>query len=176
MALALDIDSAARQLRIQGDPPDDLADYVAAAIAVIERHTGETMATTSAQYVAVTPPVWTIALPQVPVRSVGSVTNDLGQTWESTDVSVSENGVLRALSTPFRGEMTVTYTAGYGDAPPANYVLAGLIIVQHLWESRRGSMPLASSDLEGAYDPRLAYAIPNRAIELLGSEAPGGFA
>lgn len=59
-------------------------------------------------------------------------------------------------------------------APPAaNYKLAGLIIVQHLWSTRRGNMPTASPDLDVSlsYPNFNGFAIPNKALELLGPPA-----
>jgi hypothetical protein len=64
---------------------------------------------------------------------------------------------------------------------PANYELAGMIIVQHLYQSKRGGMPTASPSLDGdsaAIQPRTAFgfAIPRMALELLGAESSLGFA
>jgi len=59
------------------------------------------------------------------------------------------------------------------DTPLPNCKLAGLIIVQHLWATRRGNMPSASPDLTDslAYPNYSGYAIPNKALELLGPPA-----
>ena len=69
---------------------------------------------------------------------------------------------------PFFGDYDVAYTAGRA-VVPASMRLACMIIVQHLWDTRRGNIgsrgPAAD---ETVTLPGWGYAIPNRAAELIG--------
>jgi hypothetical protein len=115
-------------------------------------------------------------LTTVPVSEVTSVTSvDGTQTWTVASLHVNPTtGVLAALiGPPLSGTVEVTYTAGYDPVPP-NYVLAALIILQHLWTTERGSNGNGVRyTSEGEVAPPPGYAIPWRAAELLGSTLPG---
>jgi hypothetical protein len=72
------------------------------------------------------------------------------------------------------GRVMVTYVAGLTEVP-ANYGLASRIIVQHLWQTQRGSAGspgVGGLETPGAGSYSYGYAIPNRAIELLGPQSP----
>jgi hypothetical protein len=68
---------------------------------------------------------------------------------------------------PFIGDYDVTYTAGR-PVVPSSLRTACQIIVQHLWETRRGVVGVAQGGDETVTLPGWGYAIPNRAAELIG--------
>jgi hypothetical protein len=63
-------------------------------------------------------------------------------------------------------EYTLVYEAGYATLPSA-YKLAILIIAQHLWRTQHGGGGRVAPG-EEAVVPGWSFAIPNRALELLG--------
>lgn len=75
-------------------------------------------------------------------------------------------------------DMTVTYEAGYTEIP-ANYILAAKIILAHLWTTQRiqnigqqVTLGTRARPEEAIITPAgLGFAIPMRAVELLGSRA-----
>lgn len=76
-----------------------------------------------------------------------------------------------------RRNIDVTYVAGPAAADVPSRIVEGvLVLVQHLWETRRGASGLPRQ-AGGAteWDPRQGYAIPRRALELWG-ESLGGIA
>jgi len=116
---------------------------------------------------------WT---PVVAVTALSLV--DGTYTWNVNDLHVTPAGVVTSpLGVDPYGHVTVTYTAGMS-VVPANYGLAAMIVVQHLWETQRGSSGgpraggLADSMGTGMYAGK-GYALPNRAKELLGGGLPG---
>lgn len=111
-------------------------------------------------------------VPVIVVTSVASV--DGSATWDVGGLHVNgDSGAVTVLSgSPLRGLVAVSYTAGVAD-PPANFTAAGLIILQHLWETRRGTMGVARGGDNEVYMPQLGYAVPRRAVELLGLSLPG---
>ena len=65
-----------------------------------------------------------------------------------------------------RGNVTVTYQAGYADPPPTA-IEAVLVLLKHTWETQRGAMDARSVMAGETYDPRTSYAIPYRVREKL---------
>ncbi|MEV6791250.1 phage head-tail connector protein [Streptomyces sp. NPDC051320] len=110
--------------------------------------------------------------PAIELTSVEAV--DGSQTWDITALHLyGQSGRVSVLSgPPVTGLVSVSYTAGMQPIPD-NYVLAALIIVQHLWETQRGSMGVQLGGEAEAYTPGRGFAIPRRAIELLGLSLPG---
>jgi hypothetical protein len=120
--------------------------------------------------------VTSVLLRGAPVIAVTGIEAVDGSTTWSTDPTVvhvnGESGRLTLLSgPPLTGLVSITYTAGYA-VVPAEVELAALIIIQHLWETKRGTMRVS---LGGDDEPIVpaGYAIPNRALELLGTSLPG---
>lgn len=114
-------------------------------------------------------------LSNVPVIGITSVVSvDGGTSWDTAALHVNaDSGAVSVLSgPPLRGLVAVSYTAGVAD-PPANWTVAGLIILQHLWETRRGTMGVSMGGDGEVYMPQLGYAVPRRAVELLGLSLPG---
>lgn len=116
-------------------------------------------------------------LRSVPVISLTSLVSlDGTQTWNVSPSVMhvdSASGLVTVLSgAPVTGSVLATYQAG-ATAVAANVRLAGLIIIQHLWETQRGTMGVQlGGDME-TYTAGRGFAIPRRAIELLGSQLPG---
>lgn len=114
-------------------------------------------------------------LSNVPITGLTSVEAvDGSQTWDVDDLHVNADaGAVSVLSGPsLRGKVAIAYTAGVA-VPPANWTVAGLIILQHLWETRRGTMGVSRGGDGEVYMPQLGYAVPRRAVELLGLSLPG---
>lgn len=125
-----------------------------------------------------------VLLSKIPVASVTSVT-DSGTVLDPSAYKVSVNGVLSRVSgrrryrfVPGTQSLTVVYVAGKvaDTASVAQRVkMAGLLIVQHLWETQRPAAQGPFSQASDDFDPRYSYSIPRRALELLG-EPVGGIA
>lgn len=174
----IDVADAKEQLNLTSTDEDtELQRYVDAAIERIEDYTGQT--TTAESFTETLRPVNsdTIILRHRPVTDVTAVESaDGSTTWSVDDIDVEDDGFLhREGGAPFSGRITVTYNAGFA-TPPAKYELAALIIVQHLWQTQRGSRrnapePMSDSMSNTAGGGR-GYAIPNAALELLGEPAP----
>ncbi|MEV7907699.1 hypothetical protein, partial [Streptomyces anulatus] len=90
----------------------------------------------------------------------------------------AEAGVLLRMAGTYEcvweaGRITVAYVAGRTEVP-AHVRQAARIMVQHLWETQRGRMGAArTAGSEEVWDPRWGYAIPRRALELLGDHSMG---
>jgi hypothetical protein len=172
----IDLTMARRQLdnlSTTSASDDELQLWVDAAISAVEKARGETVDVQSfTDEVAVVGRSVTLAhIPVVSLTSVVAVDTDT--TWDVAALRVSPSGVVTAVSGPaLQGTVVVTYTAGQAN-PPSNYKIAGLIILQHLWETRRGTMGPAHGGDGEVYMPQLGYAVPRRAVELLGLSLPG---
>lgn len=116
-----------------------------------------------------------VVLSHVPVVALTSVTTaDASQTWNTANLHVNTStGLVTVTAGPaLRGVVVFAYTAGPDDAKAAEKV-AALILLQHLWETRRGAMGVSRGGDDEVYLPQLGYAIPRRAAELLGLTLPG---
>jgi hypothetical protein len=130
---------------------------------VVERHTFTAL---TSQYTLSTAPVLSVAL----IERL-----DQPGTWSPSDYDLDpDSGTLTCLSTgqPLRGMVRFTYDAGYV-VVPWNFQLAAMIITKHLWETQRGRQGVVppGSELEPSFGP--GFAVPNRALELLGGSLPG---
>jgi hypothetical protein len=116
-------------------------------------------------------------LESVPVVSLTSIAAvDGSQTW-SVDPSAmhveARSGRVTVLSgPPLTGLVAISYLAGYVSLP-TKFRLAALIIIQHLWETQRGTMGVQLGGDAETYTPGRGFAIPRRALELLGLSLPG---
>jgi hypothetical protein len=115
-----------------------------------------------------------LILRQRPVQAVTSIVNVYSAAAISlADVVVEPNSgiVSRKLGLPFLTLFTpwfyVTYTAGWGTAVPAAFNAAARIILQHLWSTQRGPGQSPIPRMDETFLPGMAFAIPNRAAELL---------
>lgn len=152
--------------------------YVPAAAGAVAIHTGEVVDQVDVTEYRRLRNAWSVVLDKVPASELTAVaTRDGARTWDVADLELDgAAGIVTVLDgPPLCGHVQLTYKAGYADgAAPGNYQLAALIILQHLWETQRGTQGTIPSMVAGddAYDPRWSFAIPRRALELLGPPAP----
>lgn len=164
---------------------EELRLFIEATTAVIERHINEAVVprTVIEDYTTVNAGRWgdSIALRTVPVISVQSMVSvSTLYTWSPANFHVNtDTGEITGLPStwPLWGDVTINYTVGRQVIPP-NYILAAKIIVQHLWQTRRGvagaAQPSGMVDtMHGSGRLGWGYAIPNAAIELLGYGTTG---
>lgn len=161
---------------------EEVREMIEAVTNVIERHRGEVIARRS---ITETQPMgsWRrIVLRCHPVIAVTAVTDQSGQTFTPSEwVLDPDSGTMTRTNRSFHGwsDLVVTYTAGF-NVIPANYILAAKIILKHIWETQRiqniGRQPLlgqARFQGEQILTPQgQGYAMPYRAIELLGGRPP----
>jgi hypothetical protein len=121
-----------------------------------------------------------LVLRRGPVISLTSIVSVDGvTTWNVTDLDldVESGSVTPRFGTPsLVGRVRVTYVAGYAVVPP-HYIEAAKIITAHLWSTQRTANfgPHSVIRPGGDEDPFSAnpgYAIPYRALELLGGRPP----
>lgn len=174
MAL-IDVSMARRQLNDLGASTDndELQMWVDAATSAVEKARG--VIVNVRDFTAEVDVVGGVAmLPHIPVVSLTSAESvDGSTTWDVSGLRVAASGAVSARSGPaLRGTVAFAWTAGMM-SPDANYKIAGLIILQHLWETRRGTMGPRHGGDDEVYVPQLGYAVPRRATELLGLSLPG---
>lgn len=156
----------------------EMSDKLAAAVGMVEGIVGPIAGG------SVTETHWdvnsaVVCLKQAPVSAVTSVSvqtypGSVGTPYLPADVTVSPDGLLRLVSGwRFLGNVTVTYTAGFGTVIPMDLREAILVIGGHLWETQRGAA--APRPARPDYTPPgvAGYALPNRARELLAAYAHG---
>ena len=167
---------------------EDLRPYLEAVTEVVEDHLGETVVprTFVEDYEDVKPDRWgnSLSLRRVPVLSVASIVSVDGLfTWDVADFHIDKTtGLVTSLPSTWGlfGNITITYTAGYAVIPARVQKAAG-VIVQHMWQTRRGAAGTAvpggmADTAHSSYRSGWGYAIPNAALELLGVGSPAGFA
>lgn len=176
------IESTKKQLNITDDSADEeLRGYIESATAVVERVTGEAMVQRSfTEEHEITGSGGRMALSWTPVVSLISVILiDNSVTWDPASLHV--NKTTGVVSTTYlsgllqlAGRIEVIYIAGH-TVIPANCLLAGRIIIKHLWQTNRGSKgtPRSGGMEDTGMVPGFAFAVPNRALELLGNGLPG---
>ncbi|GAA3077853.1 hypothetical protein [Streptosporangium carneum] len=151
----------------------ELAEVVRAVTPVVERHAG---AVTRRIHVEDHPGGYALALQHTPVLTITSITGArpgvLNQAVDQlADAQVT--GVVQRLDGGWiSGPVRVTYTAGRTEVP-ANVRLAALIIIGHLWEIQRGTVAPRLGGDDEVWDPRAGFAVPRRALELLGEQVSG---
>lgn len=155
---------------------DELRGFIGAATGAVERALGRTVVRRSfTDRLQVGRAATELLLRNVPVLSLASVVSaDGATTWSTGNLRPDgETGLVTVVSGPaFTGTVDVTYQAG-DIVVREDYRLAALIIVQHLWETQRGTMGV---QLGGDNEPYVAgrgFAIPRRALELLDTQLPG---
>lgn len=160
---------------------DDLRMFIAAAGIAVEDHIGKKLVRrtiTGERHYGV---CGTLILNRAPVRSLTSVATLDGVTsWNVADLDVDEDtGIVTALAgARLYGNLKATYVCGMR-VIRANHLLAVRIITEHLFETMRpfvGAGALANAAMEDSLDARagglVGFAIPNRALELLGKPPP----
>jgi hypothetical protein len=175
---------AKKQLRLPLDTvdhDDDLRMFIAAAGRAVENHTGRVLVRRTISGERHRRVCGTLVLHRAPVISLTSVgTLDGNTTWTVGDLDVEpDTGIVSAFSgVRLRGNLSITYVAG-SRVIAANHLLATRIITEHLWQTMRPFSSVANLPpgvLEDSLDARsgglVGFAIPNRALELLGTPAP----
>jgi hypothetical protein len=171
-------EEAKRQLDIKPDNTrfdDEIQMWSDAAQEAVEKAKGELVVQRDVTVEVIAAAGSPVILPYIPVVSLTSVASvDGSTTWDVDDLHASTvSGELLALrGNTLKGRLLITYQAGHA-TPPASYKPAGLIILQHLWETRRGTQGVSHGGDNEVYIPQLGYAIPRRAHELLGLGLPG---
>jgi hypothetical protein len=180
-----------------GDTIDDeeLRRYIDATTTIIERHVNKIIARrtitewhqfdsyrwvnsweTGEHGLRPSPVVLTLnAVPVVSVTSVATIDGLL--TWDvaALDIDGPLGLVTDRSGRGFRGDLKAVFVAGYASIPP-NYELAAAIVVDHLWRTQRTETlrpsGLGVSEDRFGYLGSVGYAIPPRAVELLGGRPP----
>lgn len=158
---------------------EELRAMIEAATSVVERHRNEIVARRTFVEHAVMGTSSRMALMHTPVISVTSIVDSSGAVFDPAGwVLDGQNGTLTKAGGGWsrNADLVVTYEAGYAQIP-AHYLLAAKIIMAHLWQTQRiqqvGPQPTlggASRRDEQIVTPSgLGFAIPHRAIELLGT-------
>ncbi|WP_432169057.1 head-tail connector protein [Streptomyces sp. 1222.5] len=157
----------------------ELQTYIDAAVSAVETQLGQVVEPrTVLDQLDFHSSVTQFVLRSAPVISLTSIVRlDGTQSWVVSAPVMRVDGASGAVTVlsgpPVRGSVLVTYQAGY-TAVPANFRLAALIIIQHLWETQRGTMGVQlGGDDGGSWMAGRGFAIPRRAQELLGPQLPG---
>jgi hypothetical protein len=156
---------------------EELREFIEAATAVIEEHRAETVVRRTVVEDMQVSCALVVQLSMSPVQSLTSVaTVDGATTWDVADLHVNPHGVVTVLSgPPLQGLVRFIVVAGY-TVIPANYTLAAKIIVGHLWETQQqpglGPQGPFGADNQFISPTGRGFAIPNRAVELLGRRPP----
>jgi hypothetical protein len=169
--------AAKKQLNIDLDDTDDdeeISDFLRSVTAICERYVGALVRSTQVEehrgghaFVLARPPVLSLTL----VTAAGSGAVDLNVSDLHLD---GQAGIVRRLDGGWmNGPVQVAYVPGRTDIPP-NVSQAGKIILQHMWETQRGTMGgVRTGGSDEVWDPRFSFTIPRRALELLGETYPG---
>lgn len=182
------LDEAKRALRIVNDTTDDaeIQAYCDGITAAIEDYKHEVIEQRTIHEDVDLGGHWAhpfgarrFRLWSAPVISITSVTSVIGGTvWDVSNLRVTaDSGLVRVIGgPPLQGLVEVVYEAGY-ETVPDNYKRGALVVLQHVWETRRGvgSAPRSSvigMEEERHYDPRYSYSIPRKALEWLGAPRP----
>jgi hypothetical protein len=156
---------------------DELRGFIGAATGAVERALGRVVVRRSVtDRFEMSGAVAELLLRNVPVLSLTSaVSADGATTWSTAGLRVdAETGLVTVASGPaFTGALDVTYQAGEV-VVPEDYRLAGKIILQHLWETQRGTMGVQLGGDNEPYMPGRGFAIPRQGAGAAGSAVAGG--
>lgn len=161
---------------------EEVRNMVEAVTSVIERYRGEAVVRRVVTEKNVMGNGNRLSLLHKPVISLTSITDQAGQGQDISQWSLDgENGILTNYMSRFWNgrDLTITYVAGYTEIP-SNYILAAKIILAHLWTTQRiqnigqqVSLGTRAKPEEAIITPQgIGYAIPMRAVELLGGRPP----
>lgn len=173
------IDQAHDHLNItQSSTGDDaeLARFIDAASEAVEMYTGQVVSPRQVTERHTVPDSGLVLLRCCPVLSVvEAVPSGASESVDVSGIVVDPTvGQLDVRAAGLGGDVEFTVMAGM-PSPPQRYVAATLIIVAHLWQSQRVSTVGAAPSFGNDGLPALAgfgFALPNRALELLGGRAP----
>jgi hypothetical protein len=173
MAAAPTLAEVKTQLNINNTSSDaQLTAYLAAARSLVESRIGGPI-TTSTFSEVVNVRGNGLNLSFRPLVTVTSLV-PLLSTWPSftsTDVAFDPRSgtVWRKDLGTLAGAWTVSYTAGYADTIPQNWWLAIMLVVQEMWETRRGAAAPNGLAGDDSYTvPGAGYLMGSRVAALLG--------
>ena len=162
------------QLRITTTDFDErLRGFIESATRVVERHIGSAVVRrTVIEDHRFTSYSRSLVLKKSPVISVTSVASvDGSAAWSTSDLYLSkDSGIISVKSGGlFCGHIEVIYVPGML-VIPSNYVDSATMIVEHLWQTRRGvkGAPRAGGQEDTVTIPGMGFAVPRAALELLG--------
>lgn len=155
-----------------------IGDWLAGITATVEKHKHEVIAQRAVTDRLTLCGSRRFRLWSTPVISLTSLASlDGATTWvvspSAMDVE-ADTGLVEILSGDRpSGRVKAVYQAGYL-AIPENYKQGALLILQQLWETRRGvgNVPAGIVGAEESYDTRSSYDIPRKALEWLGAPKP----
>lgn len=165
------LEDAKAHLNITGSADDaELATYLGAARRAIERRTGPLEAEAFTQ--TYRSRGGDILVDHRPVQSLTSVTASTGSlSFDIDSLSFDSRAgvVFRLDGGPIAGTFVLGYTAGL-DAVNDNIHLAVLMVLRHMWNSKRGNSRRPTED--GSFQPQTGagYSIPYAALDLLGDD------
>lgn len=174
---------AKRKLKIplsDTEHDEDIRDYIESATSVIERHRKETVIQRTITEEQWAWRAYSLALTHTPAVSLVSVqTVDGVMSWDVSGLHLDgDTGIVSVKIGPLLvGHLQFVYVAGRA-VIPAHFQRAALIIIEHLWQTERAQSQ--AGPFPGAYDDSMdglrrmgtGFAIPNRALELLGPPPP----
>lgn len=178
----ISLPEAKRHLNMSSERTNDdeeVRGMIEAVTSVVERHRCETIARRTIVETDVMGTSARLVLLHHPVLAVTSIVDHNGVSYSAAGWTLDgPNGILTNYSggAPSAKNFTVTYVAGYSQIP-AHYMLAAKIILAHLWQTQRiqniGPQPTLGGqsrrDEQIVTPSGLGFAIPHRAIELLGT-------
>lgn len=176
----LSLADAKRKCKIHVDDnthDEALRDYVEASTMVIERHRHQIIARRSITEYHDVSSTRRLVLQNHPAISLTTVERvDGSATWNTADLHLDPStGMVTVLQGPsLSGHIRFVLLGGLV-VVPRNITLAAGIITEHLWMTERAqTVSGARSGYEDSMDIRglMGFAIPNRALELLGKPPP----
>jgi hypothetical protein len=173
----ISLDDAKHELNIDADDTSDdveILDKLRSVTAVCEDRVGALVRTVHVEahrggnaYVLAHPPVLSVTS----VTSIGSGAAALDVAGLHVD---GQTGIVRSKGGgPLPGDVDVSYVAGRTSIP-SNVDQAARILLQHLWETQRGTMGgVRAGGSDDGWDPRFGFTVPRRVQELLTGRYPG---
>ena len=157
---------------------DELRGWLGACTRAVEREKNEVIVRRQFTFTGWNDNPHSLRLWKVPVISLDSLARQDGtHTWDtSSDVWTDpETGLVRLLhgGTRLRGVLTSVHTAGY-TIIPENIYTGSLILLQHVWETRRGPGTVGAGVIgpDEAMDYKQMFAVPRKVREWLGEPRP----
>lgn len=187
MTSFITLDDAKQHLNITGTSADtELQSAIDAACTAIEKHIGPVSPTSITGELVdlqgrtvfnelTTAGTRQFVLRHRPVQSIDAISSAIisGITYQPSDFVIDgPTGIVRRgdWGTIF-GPLVVDYTAGWSSTPP-DILFAAKELTRHMWETQRGSMPLAGPNADYAPPPGRGYGLPNNVQDYLAPYLP----